>query len=103
MASKEHSVRGELFRTGVAAAAGAAAAGAAAGYAGRALWKQFPAIVAGMAAGEVGKVAGKVKDGAVEGTPRVAGEARQNASRAAPGCSYRRLGSHGSWRLRMLT
>ncbi len=78
MASKEHSVRGELFRMGLAATAGAAA-----GYGGRALWKQLPAIMASMAAGQVGTVAGKVKDSAVEGVSRVAGEAGQNASRAA--------------------
>lgn len=86
MARKNHSASGELFRMGIAAAVGAAAA-----YGGRALWKQFPAITAGSAIGQVGKVADKVKSSAAEGASRVAGGARsrvaggarQSASKAA--------------------
>jgi hypothetical protein len=48
MASKTHSRSGELFRMGVAAAAGAAAA-----YGGRALWKNLPAIMGSSAAGQL--------------------------------------------------
>jgi hypothetical protein len=78
MTSKTHSVSGEMFRMGIAAAAGAAAA-----YGGRALWKQWPAIMASAAVGQVGKVADKVKDGAVEGASRVSDGARQTATEAA--------------------
>ena len=78
MTSKTHSTSGELFRMGMAAAAGAAAA-----YGGRALWKQWPAIMASAAVGQVGKVADKVKDGAVEGASRVSDGARQTATQAA--------------------
>jgi len=93
MASKTHSVSGELLRMGVAAAVGAAAA-----YGGRALWKQLPALMASTAAGQVGRVADKVKGGAVEGASRVAGEARQNASQAAstPRGTKRAASSGGS-------
>ena len=78
MVSKEHSVTGELFRMGAAAAAGAAVA-----YGGRALWKRLPAIMASTAVGQVSQVADKVKDGVAEGASRVADEVRQNTSEAA--------------------
>src|SRR5215831_15658140 len=78
MTSKTHSVSGELLRMGMAAAAGAAAV-----YGGRALLKQWPAIMASAAVGQVGKVADKVKDGAVEGASRVSEGARQSATQAA--------------------
>ncbi len=78
MTSKSHSVSGELFRMGMAAAVGAAAA-----YGGRVLWKQWPAIMASAAVGQVGKVADKVKDGAIEGASRVSDGTRQTATQAA--------------------
>lgn len=78
MSSKTHSTSGEMFRMGIAAAAGAAAA-----YGGRALLKQWPAIMASAAVGQVGKVADKVKDGAVEGVSRVSDGARQTTAQAA--------------------
>ena len=82
MTSKTHSVSGEMFRMGIAAAAGAAAA-----YGGRALWKQWPAIMASTAVGQVGKVADKVKDGAVEGASRVSDGARARSVLVSPTAS----------------
>lgn len=93
MADKSHSVKGELFRMGVAATAGAAAA-----YGGRALLKQFPAIMASAAVGQVTKVADKVKDGVIEGASRVTGELGQNASEAvsASSATAKRAASGGA-------
>lgn len=78
MASKEHSAGGELLRMGMAAAAGAAAV-----YGGRALMERLPALMASAAAGQVGKVADKVKTGAVEGASLAADKARETAAQTA--------------------
>jgi hypothetical protein len=78
MTSKKRSVGGKVFRTGAVAVAGAAAA-----YGGRELWKRLPGIMAGVAAGQVGKLADKVRAGAAESASQVAEGAKQSASRTA--------------------
>jgi hypothetical protein len=78
MSSNKDSTGRKVVRTGAVAAAGAAAA-----YGGRILWQKLPAIMASVAAGQVGKIADKVRAGAVEGASQVADGVRENAAKTA--------------------